>query len=183
MARTDLTIAALARELKTDKKNLYKRFHRLFPEEEGKEYHLTEEQIQALREGGGRHKSRICQIAEKLGKDPATIRYFYRTHFPVRIKDGVVQVSDGEEWIILNAYTKKKEVKSIKKYPNSFGGRVQSLMHKYAVSKVDLAYLLGVTESRLQNWIKRGKIPAVKYLMIMCKEFKVSMDYLLGLDT
>ncbi len=45
-----------------------------------------------------------------------------------------------------------------------------------------LADILGVTQDSVSLWEKGKRLPATEHIIALCRFFKISADYLLGLD-
>ena len=46
----------------------------------------------------------------------------------------------------------------------------------------ELAEIIGVTQDSVSLWEKGKRLPATEHIIALCKFFKISADYLLGLD-
>ena len=63
------------------------------------------------------------------------------------------------------------------------GQRICELRTSLGWSQVDLAKRLGVAKQTVSNWENENIQPSIEMLIRLSKLFKVSTDYLLGLDT
>ncbi len=59
--------------------------------------------------------------------------------------------------------------------------RIKKVRHLCKVSQNQLAKLLNLSPSRISAWETMKSLPKIKYLLMFCKIFCVSMDYMLGL--
>ncbi|MDE7306840.1 MAG: helix-turn-helix domain-containing protein [Clostridia bacterium] len=50
------------------------------------------------------------------------------------------------------------------------------------MSQRKLAEVLGVTQDSVSLWETGKRLPATEHIIALCKFFKISADYLLGLD-
>lgn len=46
----------------------------------------------------------------------------------------------------------------------------------------ELANLVGVTQDSISLWENDKRVPDVHYIILLCKVFNISADYLLGLE-
>lgn len=60
--------------------------------------------------------------------------------------------------------------------------RIRELRKSFGMSQVELASCLGVSKQCVSNWENDNVQPSVEMLVSIAKFFKVSTDYLLGLD-
>lgn len=61
--------------------------------------------------------------------------------------------------------------------------RIKQLREQSSMTQADLARRLGVTRSSVNAWEMGISAPSTQYIVELAKMFKVSSDYLLGLDT
>lgn len=59
---------------------------------------------------------------------------------------------------------------------------IKSLRISYGISQVKLAKDLGVSKQCVSNWENDNILPSVDMLVRLANYFKVSCDYLLGID-
>ena len=59
---------------------------------------------------------------------------------------------------------------------------IRNLRTARGISQVDLASKLGITKQCVSNWENDNILPSIEMLVKISKYFKVSTDYLLGLD-
>jgi len=62
------------------------------------------------------------------------------------------------------------------------GERIGEIRTQHKLSQSELAKKLGITRSSVNAWEMGISIPSVQYLVELAKTFKVTTDYLLGLD-
>ena len=60
--------------------------------------------------------------------------------------------------------------------------KIKELRKSFGISQVELAASLGVSKQCVSNWENDNVQPSVETLVSIAKFFKVSTDYLLGLD-
>ena len=63
-----------------------------------------------------------------------------------------------------------------------FGKRLKSLRDAYNLNQKQLADSLGVKKQTVSNWENDNILPSIDTLIRICKTFKVSTDYILGID-
>ena len=63
------------------------------------------------------------------------------------------------------------------------GERIRLLREKAGYSQVELARRLSVTRSSVNAWESGLSAPTAVYIIELAKLFRVTSDYLLGLDT
>lgn len=61
--------------------------------------------------------------------------------------------------------------------------RIKQLREQNDMTQAELARKLGITRSSINAWEMGISVPSTQYLMELSKMFKVSTDYLLGLNT
>ena len=61
-------------------------------------------------------------------------------------------------------------------------GRIKQIRELNRMTQADLAKTLGVTKSSVNDWETGGSVPSTQELMALAILFKVSVNYLLGLD-
>ena len=59
---------------------------------------------------------------------------------------------------------------------------IRNLRTARGISQVDLASELGITKQCVSNWENDNILPSIEMLVKISKYFKVSTDYLIGLD-
>ena len=59
---------------------------------------------------------------------------------------------------------------------------IKNLRNSYGISQVKLARDIGVSKQCVSNWENDNILPSIDMLMKLANYFKVSCDYLLGLD-
>ena len=59
---------------------------------------------------------------------------------------------------------------------------IRNLRTARGISQVELASELGITKQCVSNWENDNILPSIEMLVKISKYFKVSTDYLLGLD-
>jgi len=64
----------------------------------------------------------------------------------------------------------------------TFGTNFKELRILKEKSQKDMAKILNISQSAISNWEAGRKIPEVPMLIAIAKYFKVSIDYLLGLE-
>lgn len=61
--------------------------------------------------------------------------------------------------------------------------RIKYLREQRGLSQTDLSKLLGITRSSVNAWELGISVPSTQYLVDLSHIFKVSTDYILGVDT
>lgn len=61
------------------------------------------------------------------------------------------------------------------------GERIKELRSEYSLSQAKLGEFLTVSQDTVSLWENNKALPTVEYIILMCKIFDVSADYLLGL--
>lgn len=61
--------------------------------------------------------------------------------------------------------------------------QIKKLRKSRGISQVQLANQLGVTKQSISNWENDNIQPSIEMLMKLAEYFKVSTDYMLGLDS
>ena len=64
----------------------------------------------------------------------------------------------------------------------SIGNRVKELRRDYNLSQAKLGDLLSVSQDTISLWENNKALPNTEYIILLCKMFDISADYLLGLD-
>lgn len=64
---------------------------------------------------------------------------------------------------------------------NVTGKRIRELRNEYRLTQVELGGILSVSQDTVSLWEKGKSLPSAEYVIIICKKFNVSADYLLGL--
>ncbi len=62
------------------------------------------------------------------------------------------------------------------------GQRINELRNAFGWNQVQLANKLGITKQTVSNWENENIQPSIEMLVRIAKLFRVSTDYLLGLD-
>lgn len=62
------------------------------------------------------------------------------------------------------------------------GERLRDIRKDNNFTQAELAELLGLTRSAVNSWEMSDSLPSTLYLMKLAKLYKVSIDYLVGLD-
>lgn len=60
--------------------------------------------------------------------------------------------------------------------------RIRELRQSYGMSQVELAKHLGVSKQCVSNWENDNVLPSVDMLVQIAKFFRVTCDYLMGLE-
>ena len=63
------------------------------------------------------------------------------------------------------------------------GSRIKDLREQNGFTQTSLAKKLGLSRSAINAWEMGVSVPSTQYLMELARLFKVSADYLLGIDT
>ena len=63
-----------------------------------------------------------------------------------------------------------------------FGKRIYDLRMAMGLNQVQLAEKLGISKQTVSNWENENIQPSIEMLVRLAKLFRVSTDYLLGLD-
>ena len=61
--------------------------------------------------------------------------------------------------------------------------RIKAIREQRGLTQADLVYRLGITRSRVNAWEQGISVPSTQYVVELAGLFKVSTDYLLGIDT
>ena len=61
------------------------------------------------------------------------------------------------------------------------GERIQELRMELGLSQAKLGDALAVSQDTISLWEKSKALPNTEYIILMCKVFDVSADYILGL--
>ena len=61
------------------------------------------------------------------------------------------------------------------------GGRIKELCAEYNLSQAKLGDVLMVSQDTISLWENNKALPNTEYIILMCKIFDISADYLLGL--
>ena len=62
------------------------------------------------------------------------------------------------------------------------GQRIKELRTAFGWNQVQLAEKLNITKQTVSNWENENILPSIEMLIRLAKLFKVSTDYLLGMD-
>ncbi len=60
--------------------------------------------------------------------------------------------------------------------------KIKDLREQKNLTQTDLAKLLGITRSSVNAWEQGISVPSTQYVVELAQLFKVSTDYLLGVD-
>lgn len=61
--------------------------------------------------------------------------------------------------------------------------RIKALREQKGLTQTDLSNQLGITRSSVNAWEMGISVPSTQYIVELAHIFKVSTDYLLGVDT
>ena len=61
--------------------------------------------------------------------------------------------------------------------------RIKAIREQRGFTQADLAKQLGITRSSVNAWEQGISVPSTQYIVELAGLFKVSTDYLLGIDT
>ncbi len=61
--------------------------------------------------------------------------------------------------------------------------RIKTIREQRGLTQADLAKQLGITRSSVNAWEQGISVPSTQYVVELASLFKVSTDYLLGIDT
>ena len=61
--------------------------------------------------------------------------------------------------------------------------RIKAIREQRGLTQADLAKRLGITRSSVNAWEQGISVPSTQYIVELAGLFKVSTDYLLGIDT
>ena len=61
--------------------------------------------------------------------------------------------------------------------------RIKTIREKNGLTQAELAKRLGITRSSVNAWEQGLSVPSTQYIVELAHLFKVSTDYLLGVDT
>ena len=61
--------------------------------------------------------------------------------------------------------------------------RIKQLREQHSMTQANLAKQLGITRSSVHAWEMGISVPSTQYLVELAHIFKISTDYLLGLNT
>ena len=62
------------------------------------------------------------------------------------------------------------------------GTKLKELRQELGLSQTAFATSIGVTQDSISLWEQNKRIPDTVYIVEICKKYKISADYLLGLD-
>lgn len=65
---------------------------------------------------------------------------------------------------------------------NVFSERIRLMREAYRWDQIELAKLLGVSKQSVSNWENNNILPSIDMLTKLAAVFRVSTDFLLGLD-
>lgn len=63
-----------------------------------------------------------------------------------------------------------------------YASRIAELRKELNLSQKNLGELLGVSGACVNRWEKGLRTPGAEYIIVLCKTFNCSADYLLGLS-
>ena len=64
----------------------------------------------------------------------------------------------------------------------SLGDKIRILREKSGLTQAALARELGISRSGVNAWEMGLSVPQVQYIVALAKQFKVSSDYILGIE-
>lgn len=64
----------------------------------------------------------------------------------------------------------------------SLGNKIRLLREKSGLTQAALARELGISRSGVNAWEMGLSVPQVQYIVALAKQFKVSSDYILGIE-
>ena len=67
-------------------------------------------------------------------------------------------------------------------FRKGFGDRIKSLREYYGISLKEMSFYIGVCKSTLERWESGKSSPKITHLVKFSSRFKVSINYLMGLD-
>lgn len=59
--------------------------------------------------------------------------------------------------------------------------RIKDLRTENNLSQTEFANIFGVSQDTVSLWEKGKSLPNTEYIILICKHFEISADYLLGL--
>ena len=65
---------------------------------------------------------------------------------------------------------------------NRFAERLKELREKKGLSQVKLAKQLKLDPTTIGKWESKKRVPNIESIIILCNYFKVSADFLIGLE-
>ena len=65
---------------------------------------------------------------------------------------------------------------------NKFAERLKELRIEEHLSQSELARRTGLTQTAIGKWEQNKRTPSVEALYVLCQYFKVTADYLIGLE-
>ncbi|MBQ8792568.1 MAG: helix-turn-helix transcriptional regulator [Clostridia bacterium] len=65
---------------------------------------------------------------------------------------------------------------------NKFKERLKELRKERGMTRSQLAEELGISEPTISRWENGLRIPTMDSIILLCKYFKVTSDYLIGLS-
>ncbi len=68
------------------------------------------------------------------------------------------------------------------KLMNSFSVRLKELRKSYNYTQKELADEIGASEDSIYAWENGRRMPSVAFLTELCRIFRISADYLMGMD-
>ena len=64
----------------------------------------------------------------------------------------------------------------------NIGNKIKMERTAKKLSQSELASALGITQDSISLWETGKRLPDTQYIILLCKFFEVSSDYLLGLE-
>ena len=62
------------------------------------------------------------------------------------------------------------------------GNRIKIERTAKKISQSELAGVLGITQDSISLWETGKRLPDTQYIVLLCKYFEITSDYLLGLE-
>lgn len=62
------------------------------------------------------------------------------------------------------------------------GNRIKLERTAKKISQSELASALGITQDSISLWETGKRLPDTQYIVLLCKYFEITSDYLLGLE-
>lgn len=64
----------------------------------------------------------------------------------------------------------------------AFRKRFKELLNSHGYTYADVEYYTGITNATVCRYVTAQRLPAMESLLVLCKHFGVSADWLMGLD-
>ena len=64
----------------------------------------------------------------------------------------------------------------------NFGDRLRNLRKEAGMTQDELASRTHLSQTAISNWESGNRIPNIEYAIILAKYFKVTLDYICGLE-